>query len=157
VSESGFEQQSRSWLDEWLLGKVVASVLRDLGLDEAAAWRAVAVIKLLTIHQRWFEAEVPGGKQAHQVLESWLKDGETQQFLQVNRYQGLLWFNREAFEQLLWWMLTLAAVAISADPLRPAVEVAKEIVAGYDLVQQLRRAEENSQYQIEKLLAAVRA
>lgn len=157
VSESGFEQQSRSWLDEWLLGKIIASVLQDLGLDETAAWRAVAVIKLLTTHQRWFEAEVPGGKQAHQVLESWLKDGETQQFLQVNRYQGLLWFNRETFEQLLWWMLALAAVAISADPLRPAVEVAKEIVAGYNLVQQLRRAEESSQYQIEKLLAAVRA
>jgi glycosidase len=157
VSESGFEQQSRSWLDEWLLGKIIASVLQDLGLDEATAWRSVAVIKLLTTHQRWFEAEVSEGKQAHQVLESWLKDGETQQFLQVNRYQGLLWFNRETFEQLLWWMLTLAAVAISADPLRPAVEVAKEIVAGYDLVQQLRRAEESSQYQIEKLLAAVRA
>jgi glycosidase len=157
VSESDFEQQSRSWMDEWLLGKVIASVLRDLGLSDEVAWRGVTLIKLLITHQRWFETPAPGKKQASQVLESWLKDGETQQFLQVNRYQGVLWFNREAFEQLVWWMLTLAAVAISADPLRPAAKVAKEIAANYNLVQELRQAEQKSQYQLEKLLAAVRA
>jgi glycosidase len=157
VSESDFEQQSRSWMDEWLLGKIIASVLGDFGLSDEAAWRGVTLIKLLITHQRWFETPAPGKKQASQVLESWLKDGETQQFLQVNRYQGVLWFNHEAFEQLLWWMLTLAAVAISADPLRPATKVAKEIAAGYNLVQELRRAEQKSQYQVDKLLAAVRA
>jgi glycosidase len=157
VSESDFEQQSRSWMDEWLLGKIIASVFRDLGLSDEVAWRSVALIKLLITHQRWFETPAPGKKQSSQVLEAWLKDGETQQFLQVNRYQGVLWFNREAFEQLLWWMLTLAAVAISADPLRPAAKVAKEIAAAYNLVQELRRAEHKSQYQVEKLLAAVRA
>ncbi len=157
VSESDFELQSRSWMDEWLLGKITARVLRDLGLSDEVAWRRVTLIKLLITHQRWFETPAPGKKQAAQVLESWLKDGETQQFLQVNRYQGVLWFNREAFEQLLWWMLTLAAVAISADPLRPAAKVAKEIAADYNLVQELHRAEQKSQYQVEKLLAALRA
>jgi glycosidase len=157
VSESDFEQQSRSWLDEWLLGKIIASVLRDLGLSDEVAWRGVTLIKLLITHQRWFETPAPGKKHSSQVLESWLKDGETQQFLQMNRYQDVLWFNREAFEQLLWWMLTLAAVTISADPLRPAAKVAKEIAADYNLVQELRRAEQKSQYQVEKLLAALRA
>jgi len=165
VDEAGFEQISRSWSDEWLLGKIVAGALQDLGLDESTAWQAVTTINVLTSHQRWFEgqqAAVSGqrlakGERAYQVLESWLKDDEVQQLLQVNRYRGVLWFNQEAFEQLLWWMLLLAVVAISADPLRPAAEVAQEIITCYDIVRKLQRAEEESGYQVEKLLEAVKS
>jgi hypothetical protein len=156
LHETGFEGQSRSWIDEWLLGKVIAGTLRDLGLDEGAAWRAVAVIKLLTTHRRWFEAQAPKKKRAYRVMESWLSDSEVHQFLQVNRYQEALWFNQEAFEELLWWMFLLAAVNISADPLRPESEVSQETLASYDVIQRLLRAEGQSEYQIEKLLAALR-
>ena len=90
------------------------------------------------------------------MLESWLKDDEIQQFLQVNRYRGVLWFNKEAFEQLLWWMLLVAVVTISADPLRSAAEVSHEIVTAYDIVRRLQRAEEESGYQVEKLLEAAK-
>ena len=153
VDEADLGQISRSWIDEWLLGKIVTGALRDLGLDEGAAWQAVATIKILTSHQRWFEMQAPKKKRAYQVLESWLKDDEVQQFLQVNRHRGVLWFNKEAFEQLLWWMLLPAVVTISADSLRPPAEVAQEIVALYDVVKKLQRAEEESGYQVEKLVS----
>jgi len=167
VDETDFEQISRSWIDEWLLGKIVAGALRDLGLDEAAAWRAVMTINLLTNHQRWFEGQqvadvssrgqrLAKNEQAYQVLESWLKDDEVQRFLQVNRYRGVLWFNKEAFEQLLWWMGLIAVVALSADPLRPQAEVAQEIAACYDVVKELQQAGEESGYQVEKLLEVVK-
>ena len=156
VDEADLGQISRSWIDEWLLGKIIAGALRDLGLDEGAAWQAVATIKILTSHQRWFEIQAPKKKWTYRVLESWLKDDEVQRFLQVNRYRGVLWFNKEAFEQLLWWMLLPAVVTISADPLRPPAEVAQEIVALYDVVKKLQRAEEESGYQVEKLLEAVK-
>jgi glycosidase len=155
VSEASFEEQSRSWIDEWLLGKVIVRTLQDLGLDESAAWQAVAVVKLLTSHQHWFAAEAPDARsRAYQILEALLKDDEVQQFLQVNRYQGVLWFNKEAFEQLLWWLLLAAVVEISADPLRPATERAEQILACYSIVEQLRQAEEQSGYQVEELLKA---
>jgi hypothetical protein len=147
-----WEQQSRSWIDEWLLGKIMASVLQDLGLDEAAAWRAVAVVKSLTAHQRWFDVQAPKKKRTYQVLESALNDGEVQQLLQVNRYQGILWFNKEAFERWLWWMSSLAAVEISAT--RPTTEVAQELVEQYDVVAKLLKAEKESGYQVGKLVEA---
>ncbi len=158
VDETDFEQISRSWIDEWLLGKIIADALQDLGLDEGAAWQAVTTIKVLTSHQRWFEMQAPKqkGKRAYQVLESWLKDDEVQQFLHVNRYRDVLWFNKETFEQLLWWMLLVAVVAISADPLRPTTEVAQEIAACYDVRKELQRAEEESGYQVETLLETVK-
>jgi len=156
VDQAGFEGQSRSWIDEWLLGKVIAGALRDLGLDEPAAWQAVAVIKLLTSHQHWFTLEPPGPRsRAYHILETLLKDSQVQQFLQVNRYQGVLWFKQESFEQLQWWLLLLAVVKIGTDPLRPVTERAQELLACYEIIQQLNRAEAKSGYQIEKLLTAV--
>jgi glycosidase len=156
LDESDFEGQSRSWIDEWLLGKIIAGALRDLGLDEETTWRGVAIVKLLTTHQGWFDAQAPGKQRAYRVLETWLRDSDVQSFVQVNRYQDALWFNKEAFEQLLWWMLVPAVVALSADPSRPATEVAGGITECYRIIQQLLRAELESEYQIEKLLAVLK-
>jgi glycosidase len=156
VEEANFQQISRSWMDEWLLGKIIAGTLQDLGVDDASAWKAVTTIKVLTSHQRWFETQASLKDQAYQVLESWLKDGEVQQFIQVNRYQGILWFNKEAFEQLLWWMQAVAVVSASVDALRPPDEVARKISTYYDIVKKLQQAEEESGYQVEKLLEASR-
>ena len=148
-----FEQVSRSWIDEWLLGKIIAGALQDLGLDEGAAWYAVEMIKVLTSHQRWFQIRSPVEQQVHGVLESWMKDDDVQRILQVNRYQGVLWFNKEAFERLLWWMLLLAAVAMDVEPLRPQAE--EEFGMAYDVVGVLQEAAQESGYQVEALLELV--
>jgi hypothetical protein len=156
VDESDFEQRSRSWIDEWLLGKIVAGTLRDLGLDDPSAWQVVARVKLFISHQRRLIAQAPEKKRTYPILESLLKDGEVQRFLQVNRYQGILWFNKETFERLLWWLWALAVVELSADLLRPAGEVSQAIAACTEVVEKLRRAEEKSGYQVEKLLELAR-
>jgi len=153
VDRVDFEQVSRSWIDEWLLGKIIAGALQDLGLDEGAAWYAVETIKVLTSHQRWFQIRSPVEQQVHGVLESWMKDDDVQRILQVNRYQGVLWFNKEAFERLLWWMLLLAAVAMDVEPLRP--QAGKEFRMAYDVVGVLQEAARESGYQVEALLELV--
>jgi len=152
----GYPELSRSWLDEWLLGKLLAGVLRDLGLDEGAAAWAVGVVKILVKHQRWYEPEASGKEQADQALLSWLKDGEVQRFLQVNRYLGVLWFNHESFGQLLGWMLSLAAVEISANSILSPEQAAAELVATYEMVEKLTEAEARSEYQVAKLIEAMR-
>jgi hypothetical protein len=165
-------------MDEWLLGKLVAGALQDLGLDEAQAWWAVGTIKILISHQDWHkleasptdsppaeagqagtDADTRAGAQAERAyatLVSWLRDPEVQQFLQVNRYGGLLWFNHESFTQLLGWMLTVAAVDISADAERSQDEIAGDLVACHDIVHRLQQAEESSEYQVVKLMEAAK-
>jgi glycosidase len=154
--EADAQQRSRTWMDEWLLGKIVAGTLQDLGLSEQAAWQAVAVVNMLISHQGWCRIQAPRKERAYQVLVSWLADGEVQQSLQVNRYGGILWFNHEAFGHLLGWMLTLAVVEISADPALAPEEVAREIVGCYDAIKGLQEAEEASGYQVVKLMEAAR-
>ena len=176
AGDEGYEQQSRSWLDEWLLGRIVTGALRDLGLDENAAGWSLKAIKVLVSHQRCYEtcaaedhpdlskghperSEGPPVEmaQAYRLLESWFQDGDVQQFLGVNRYRDVLWFNKEAFDQMLGWTLTVAVIACAANPLCGADEVAEEVVGCYDIVRQLQQAEEASGYQVEKLLELVRA
>jgi hypothetical protein len=148
---------TRSWMDEWLLNKVIAGALQDLGLDEGAAWWAVGTVKILVSHQNWCDPGAEGEGNAYQVLSSWLEDGEVQQFLQINRHQGVLWFNHESFEALLGWMLAVAAVEIGADPDLSPREVARQIAACYELIEVLQRAEAGSEYRVDKLLEAVQA
>jgi glycosidase len=157
VDQADFEQVSRSWIDEWMLGKIISGALRDWGLDDSTARWGIAVIRILTSHQRWGETLASQAEEpVFQVLESWLRDEEVQRFLQVNRYQGLLWFNRETFEQLLWWMLLIAVITVRADPVRSADEVAQEVSSYHDIVKKLQQAKEESGYQVEKLLGAAR-
>ena len=156
VSQTDFPELSRSWIDEWRLGKTIAGALRGLGLEEEAAWRSVTLVRLLTSHQRWFEVRRFGQKPASKVLESLMKDSETHQFIQVNRYNDILWFNKEALEELLWWLMLVAAVEINSDPLRSSAEVVRDLEECYTIIQTLEAAGKRSNYQVEKLLAVAK-
>ncbi|HSJ56473.1 MAG TPA: alpha-amylase family glycosyl hydrolase [Anaerolineae bacterium] len=157
VREEEYLEVSRTWMDEWLLGKVIAGALGELGLDEAAAWWTVGIVKIATAHAGGFRSEATEPQRAYAVLDGWLRDSQVQQFLQVNRHRGMLWFNHESFEQLTAWMLTIAAVQIVADPgggpAGAPGDVATRIVDAYDVIRALREAEAGSGYQVEKMLA----
>jgi glycosidase len=151
IDAEEYAEISRSWIDEWLLGRIIAGTLQDLGLGEQAAWQAVGTIKLLATHEDWYDAEAPAGREAYVVLRGLLRESEVQQYIQVNRYQGVLWFNREAYEQLCGWLLLPAAVkALAAE-----ADVAT-LKAPFQVVRQLLEAGEASGFQVEGLLEAVR-
>jgi glycosidase len=150
-----FAEQSRSWIDEWQLGRLLTSVMRELGLDEAQAASTVTAIKWATSHQRWFATEAADGLRAGPVLRSLLRDQEVQQFLQVNRYQDVLWYSKEAFARLRWWLELLTAVEALADPDRVASEVAARLETAHQVVETLRQAGEGSANQVETLLEAL--
>jgi hypothetical protein len=151
-NQRGFTEQSRGWIEEWRFGKTIFGVLRDLGLEETVAWSSLTVIKLLTGHQKWFEVKPSDPKQVYAILESLLKDSEVQQFLGVNQYNDIWWFNREAFEEMLWWLMMVAALTIGSDPLRPVNVVVEELQRCYSTIQKWQEAEKKSEYQVEKLL-----
>jgi hypothetical protein len=155
VNSKDFGGQSRAWIDEWNFGKTILRVVRDLGLDETAAWKSLNVIKWLTGHQRWFEVKPSDQKQARTVLDSLLKDSEVQQFLGMNQYDNIWWFNKEAFEEMLWWLMMAAALEIGSDPLRSVKAVVAELERCYSIIQIWQQAEEKSEYQAEKLLSIV--
>lgn len=156
VSETHAAQQSRTWIDEWLLGRILSSGLQQIGLDEQAAARSVALIKVLTTHQRWFAVESTELVRSYQVVQALLRDSDVQIFLQVNRFREVLWFNKEAFHQLLGWMLLLVVIDLGDGPLLQDSSVMTEFLEHYRLLRDLQRAGEESEYQVEKLLTVAK-
>ncbi|MFN8496585.1 MAG: alpha-amylase family glycosyl hydrolase [Anaerolineae bacterium] len=152
--------QTRTLIDAWRLGRVIAPALEGLGMTDATAWRAVATIKLFSEHDKWFGTAGAPGLRAYRVLESWLRDSEVQQYLGVNRYQGVLWFNHEAFEQLLWAALLHATIGLLANETEPSAAASSQVVQGiaerYAIIERLQEAEKDSKYQIARLMSRAR-
>jgi hypothetical protein len=151
--EGEYAARSRAWLDEWMLGQHIARVLEDFGVEAGRAWRAVQLIKLMTQHQHWFTAPQ---NRAAQLFEAWLRDDATREFLGVNLYQGVWWFHKESFDELLFWMYTLAVVLSGTDVARATRRIAARRRALFEVVKTLRAAERKSKYQVERLRAALK-
>jgi glycosidase len=152
LTPGDYAAQSTAWLDEWFLGRLIASALREFGLKEAAAWQAVSAVKMMTAQQAWLPFTAPARKRAARVVAQLLNDSSTRSYLGVNQYNGVEWFNREAFEETLAWLLVIEAVEASAD----GVDAAEAIIAAYDVIKQMQAAEAISEYQVEKLAEAVK-
>jgi len=154
VTDTDFAGQSRSWVDEWLLRKIIAGALHDLGADEGTAARGVLLVNALISQQDCLRAQVGETKPAYRVVEAWLKDDDVRGFLQVNRYQGVLWYNKESFDQLLGLMLLAGVVDAASRPAADLATVAEAIRSYHEVVRALRQAQAESDYRVDKLLAA---
>jgi len=150
TSEPQFAEISRSWLDEWGVLRVVRAELESLGLDPSQVHRAETILKLLIRQQNWV-VHVPD-KSEMALIESWFSEEEIRTFLNINRHRGKLWFNKEAFEDMMWWMMTIALVQLISDPTKSLPEVVEMLFEAYERIKTILDAEEQSEYQVEKLL-----
>ncbi len=160
ISMSDYPHISRAWVDEWLLGKIINNTLKEIGIEEQTTWNCVELIKLLITHQDWYHSLAGDDMRVYQILQSWLNDIDLQRFIGVNRYQGVLWFSQEAFDELLWWLYSIAVVKIIARRLEAGEELdpstALEIEEVYAAVEKLLVAEAQSEYRLESLLEATK-
>ncbi|HSB65997.1 MAG TPA: hypothetical protein VLD65_05415, partial [Anaerolineales bacterium] len=162
-SEKGYEEISRSWIDEWMLNKIIVSALNDLGLDERSNWRAITLIKLLTTHHDWWVQLDTGNDKAgegaeYMLLTALLADSDALSYLGVNRYQDVLWFNKEAFEDLVWWLMIIACVEISSNLTTTGQHalIGKSTLPYFKVLTRLLSSAKASGYKLEKLLELVK-
>ena len=146
------------WMDEWMLGKVFAAALQEAGLAADEAQRAATTVKMLLNYRAWLAAAgTETGDSAYELLRAILREQPLQAYLGVNRFEGVIWFNREALEQLLWWMLTLTTVEALSEPDSTPAAAAEKIARVYNLTRRVLEAEAASGYQVPKLLEAAHA
>jgi glycosidase len=151
------EERSRRLVDEWLLNKIIANTLQQLGFDLNASWKAVNRIKILIKFQNWFKIPPPKRTRALRILKTWLADPDVQQFLKINTYQDTIWFNKEAMEDLLRWMLTIHTLSVLVNEdmngLRKSDEsVTTDILNAFADIRKIMKASKNSEYKVENLL-----
>ena len=113
-------QQSVLWMDELLLGKSITTMLAGLGLDENAPRRRSDLARVLVRFQEWCDSALPAEDVAARLLLDLKADPAVRRLLLVHTYEGVQWFNKEAYEELVWSLFALASVRLSAwagDPL----------------------------------------
>jgi glycosidase len=146
------EADSGAAIDELQLGPVLANVFRDLGQDEAAAWRLVALIRLLRrLPLPSSVADRPPADRPTALVRALVADEAVRPYIRVNFWEGVSWFHRESFEQVLWWMLVLDALAALAGKTRSTAKVKARVAEADRLTAALARAGEASGYQLGKL------
>jgi len=144
-------------IDELQLGAVQASVYVELGLDDGAAWRLVALIRMLRhLPLPSSVAERPPKDRAAALVRSLVAHESIRPYIRVNVWEGVSWFNRESFGQVLWWMLALDALDAAADKSGTAARTAKQVRAAETLTATLAGAAEACGYQLDKLEDAAR-
>jgi hypothetical protein len=116
----------------------------------------VRIVKFLTLHQYWCKGEKVRGKYIAYILEDLLKDEDIWSFLQVHRFQDVLWFNKEAFEEFTQWMFIISTINILSDDSLQSEQIAQGILRCYRVIKALEKAKQKSGYQVDKLLEAVK-
>jgi len=111
-SESQF--QTQTWFEEWQVAKIVRQVGADYHHSDSEQQSfSHTVYTLLGLSQWHKQIKV---NEMGIWLKNLLKRQDIQQYLNVNRYQGHLWFNKERFESLIWWLVSIAIIEIGSDP-----------------------------------------
>jgi hypothetical protein len=81
---------------------------------------------------------------------------EVRSFLGVNRHRDVLWFNKEAFESMMWWMMTIGLLDQVSNPKASLTEAVETLFDAYGLIQEILDAEGGSEYQVERLLEGLK-
>ncbi len=142
--------QTQSWYGEWQFGKLLRNFVEQYQFTEQEqndfSVLIFTLIGLADWHQT-YQAE-----NHYQWLRNLLSKQDIQQFLNINRYQGKLWFNKEKFEELVWWLFTLALIELGQDKSTSASVFAEQTIRLYRFVLKLLEAMENSNFLVEELI-----
>jgi glycosidase len=153
---------SRAWYDELRLASALATGLRDAGLDEAEAWNAVELVRVLMALPRPSSLRGPARSADARLLDQWLGRDLIRTAIGANTWQGVEYIDRDAFRTMLEWASRLDAIeaAVTAAPNDPGdvpggAPATATRPATPDLVGRLSTAAEAAGYRIDQLRASL--
>jgi glycosidase len=125
----------------------LADAFGRLGLVGENRWRAAARVRIAFAHCDWAPHVAPA-RSGFTAPLSWVHDADVAWIMGVHEYQGIRYFVKEPFEELLWWMALpwLLEIARAVPPQAGSVRPLEEALAS-----RIRSAEEAG-YRVEDLL-----
>jgi len=98
------QERARERFVEWHFRSALVDLVMALGRSEDDGLRAADTLDLMIETVGW-RSKAKGLEGLGPALAEIVGNEQGQQYLRVNRHADVLWFNREAFEELLRWML----------------------------------------------------
>ncbi|MEW5767283.1 MAG: alpha-amylase family glycosyl hydrolase [bacterium] len=139
--------------DEWRLGKIIRSVIQELGTDEWRAWREELLLNILTDYYDWAK-DSSRPKQLARIKDI-LKDPDVQGYIHLNRYEGVLYFHKESFEELIYWLFVVSTVDFISRSTLVEETIPAGIVNRYEIVREFIQAAEKAGYRMEAMLGSI--
>ncbi|HZK16926.1 MAG TPA: hypothetical protein VFC66_01650, partial [Anaerolineaceae bacterium] len=127
---------------------LVNQTLTQLGFTDYEAWKSTQAIQALISDLQPVESEVS----AKILFENWIDDPKVREYLEVNQYEGIQWFNKERFEDFLWYQRAGRLMTLAVDLKEDPSEVLEIILRQEEILAEISEAEAGSQYQIGKLI-----
>jgi len=148
-------QISQTWYDQWLLGKVVQETLSQLEFDHPTAAYGAGLVRLLIGQQDW--PRVKGGvrRKPYVLMSAWLEDESIRRFLGVNSFDGVAWFNLESMQNWIWWVLAVGVLETMSTSGITKAEMPKRLTRLWDMLAPILAAIPESDYRVDRLLAAL--
>lgn len=153
ADEAAAGAQVAGWIDRWELGRLLGDALRAAGVDDARIWQLIALIKIALTQTGASQPKTTRQDHSYKI-ESLLNDPNASQFLSVNTFNNVAWFNQEQFGALTNWLQVVGAMKILSETLTPAQQNAA-LITQHAQWTAWRSAEAESEYQLEKLLAHI--
>jgi len=142
----------RSKIDEWMLGTLIRAAIANLGTDEWIAYREEFLIKILTDYYTKLTFQpFPLPKGMGVYLKEILKDPDILDYIHLNRYEGVLYFHKESFEELIYWLFVVSIIDIIAKSTDEKT-IPPRIMYCYEVAQQLIHTAQDSGYRLEEML-----
>jgi len=108
-----------------------------------------SIIKLMIGLQDWSNIVINGEKDLYSVFQLFFSDPEVQQYLKVNRYQQLLWYNAELFDNFIKWMWLIAIIDSLVKSKGDSDEELKKLLEYYLMI---KKVSKTTNFQVIKLL-----
>jgi hypothetical protein len=141
--------RARERFREWFIGPLVAAAVGAVGAPEAAGRRAAAAVELTLAAERWLSPLAPTDAARRELAAAICFDPVGRRFLDVNRHQDVLWFNREGWTELAHSLLAAAAVRAVTEATDDAVEAVGRACRSY---RELEDAASEAAYRVEDLV-----
>ena len=150
ISTRDHENIAVSLMDELQLTKPFSDSLREFGCSEDQVKELLLLLRIGVLKQGWFDQMKKLPLSA--ILKDWFSTTEIQYQLHVNRYQDILWYNREAFDELAWWLWILPILQTQGDKQTSAAGEAELVLTIHEIMDSINKLEKRSNYQVEKFL-----
>jgi hypothetical protein len=142
-------ETAAAWFEELRLAGPLATGLREVGLDEAAAWNAAELIRVLVGLPRPGTLRGAAKTADARLLEAWLTRDRSRSAMGVNTWEGTEWLDRDRFVAMLDWAARLDAID---GPGRGRPGTARRSPAW---VRRMTAAAEAADYRVDRLRASL--
>ena len=140
--------------DQWRISAVLSECLIQIGRGEWKAEHLITTVKVLSIVQGWYQTK--NRQDLSKILSTWLETEELRLFLDINEHDKVMWFNQEALDELIWWLIVLAVIGeLEKSPHLGGLSAARLKSIG-KLIEKLKSAEKNSDFRLDRLLNALK-